>query len=266
MTNTHSDNPWDWMQPHDIARFGSIIGDEGEQARWCRAVMLGGLPYMWRRKAAVVRDLMYDRMGLRAGDKVLILGESIESCGFADDMRARIGQGGRIDVVDFTDEARDAYIAGRRGKHGKLATWRYDYTRDMPDEAYDTVAVLQGVQHAEDWRETGRELLRVMKPGRTIMLAEITFSPQMVMKAELDLHIEYWMEKLFSRIGWPMDAFPYYSPRDLEEAFGELVTSPSSFSWKGVELFWGSKANPTTPLNESRSASNSSPSPRPVPQ
>ncbi len=93
---------------------------------------------------------------------------------------------------------RDAYIAGRRGKHGKLATWRYDYTRQIADASYDVVAVLQGVQHTEDWRETGAELLRVMKPGRTIMLAEITFSPDMVMKAGLDLHIEYWMDKLFS--------------------------------------------------------------------
>ena len=241
MTDETSENPWDWMQPHDIARFGSIIGDEAEQARWCRAVMLGGLPYMWRKKASVVRDLMYDRMGLRAGDKVLILGESIESCGFIDDIRKRIGSDGHVDTIDFTDEARDAYIAGRRGKHGQLATWRYDYTRQMPDASYDVVAVLQGVQHTEDWRETGAELLRVMKPGRTIMLAEITFSPEMVVKAGLDLHIEYWMDKLFSRIGWPMDAFPYYSPAELMTAFDGLVTSPSTFSWKGVEFFWGTK-------------------------
>jgi hypothetical protein len=242
MESNTSDNPWDWMQPHDIARFGAVIGDEVEQARWCRAVMLGGLPYMWRKKAAVVREMMYDRMALREDDRVLILGESIESCGFVEDIRARIGAGGHIDVIDFTDEARDAYIAGRRGRHGQLATWRYDYTREMEAESYDVVAVLQGVQHTEDWAETGRELLRVMKPGRTIMLAEITFSPQMVMKSELDLHIEYWMDKLFSRIGWPIAAFPYYSPAELARAFAGLVTDPETFSWKGVEFFWGSKA------------------------
>lgn len=242
MDQPTSDNPWDWMQPHDVSRFGAIIGDAAEQARWCRAVMLGGLPYMWRKKASVVREMMYDRMALREGDRVLVLGESIESCGFVDDIRARIGSTGQIDVVDFTDEARDAYIAGRRGRHGQLATWRYEYTSAMPDAAYDVVAVLQGVQHAEDWAETGRELLRVMKRGRTIMLAEITFSPQMVMKSELDLHIEYWMEKLFSRIGWSIEEFPYYSPAELTRAFAGLVEQPETFSWKGVEFFWGVKA------------------------
>jgi len=106
---------------------------------------------------------------------------------------------------------------------------------------YDLVAVLQGVQHTEDWAETGRELLRVMKRGRNIMLAEITFSPQMVMKSELDLHIEYWMDKLFSRIGWPIAAFPYYSPAELIRAFEGQLSGAETFSWKGVEFFWGTK-------------------------
>jgi hypothetical protein len=39
-----SANPWEWMQPHD-ARMGEVIYPK-EQQRWCRAVMLGGLPYM----------------------------------------------------------------------------------------------------------------------------------------------------------------------------------------------------------------------------
>ena len=82
-----NDNPWDWMQPHDAARLGEVIFDPAEQTRWSRAIMLGGLPYMWRKKAKVVRELMYDRMRLRAGDRVFILGESIASCGFVDDIR-----------------------------------------------------------------------------------------------------------------------------------------------------------------------------------
>ena len=90
MKKPTSTNPWDWMQPHDIARFGAVIGDPKEQERWCRAVMLGGLPYMWN-KAGVVREMIYDKLALRAGDKVLVIGESLESCGFIDDINARIG-------------------------------------------------------------------------------------------------------------------------------------------------------------------------------
>ena len=232
--------PWDWMQPHDVRRFGEVILDPAEQERWCRAVLLGGLPYMWR-KAGVAKEIIYDRLGLKAGDKVLIIGESIESCAFIDDIRARVGPSGEIRVFDITDEARDAYIAKKRGSGGQIATWRWQYTKQIPDGAYDCVAVLQAVQHNDDWRETGKELLRVMKSGRRIVLAEIAYSPETQMKIGLDLHIEYVFEKLLSKVGWTIEEFPYFSPKDLTEAFAGLVNDPGTFVWKGVEVFWGTK-------------------------
>jgi len=234
-------DPWDMMQEHDTRRFGAVIRDREEQVRWCRAVFLGGLPYMWM-KAKPVLTMVYDNLELRPGDKVLVIGESLESCGFLSDIRERIGPSGDITAVDIVDEARDAYVAGRRGSGGMLATWRYNYTQGTPDETYDCVAVLQGVQHTDSWEETGKELLRVMKPGRRIVLAEIALgSPEMLMKTQLDLHIEYLFDKIFSRIGWDIGDFPYYGPGDLDRAFAELAAERDSFVWKGVELFWARK-------------------------
>ncbi len=228
------------MQPYDVQRFGDAIMDRNEQERWCRAVLLGGLPFMWR-KAEVVRHLIYDRLELRPGNKVLIIGECIEPCGFVADMRERIGASGEIKVIDITDEARDNYIAKKRGRGGQLATWQWTYTRDIADGAFDCVACLQGVQHTDDWRETGAELLRVMKPRHNLVLAEIAYSPETKLKIELDMHIEYVFDKLLSRVGWRLEDFPYYSPKDLEAAFSGLVGETGSFVWKGIEIFWGRK-------------------------
>ena len=241
MTRMENEDPWRWMQPYDVRRFGEVIMDPAEQERWCRAVLLGGLPFMWR-KAEVARHLIYDRLELRAGDKVLIIGECVESCGFIDDMRARIGPSGEIKVFDITDEARDNYIAKRKGRGGQLATWQWTYTRDIPDGYFDCATCLQGVQHTDDWRETGAEMLRTMKRGRNIVLAEIAYSPETRMKIELDMHIAYVFDKLLARVGWRLEDFPYYSPQDLEHAFSGLVTDPDSFVWKGIEVFWGRKA------------------------
>jgi ubiquinone/menaquinone biosynthesis C-methylase UbiE len=228
------------MQPYDVRRFGEVILDPKEQERWCRAVLLGGLPFMWR-KAEVARNVIYDRLELREGDKVLVIGECIEPCGFIDDMRARIGPKGEIHVIDITDEARDNYIAKKRGRGGQLATWHWNYTREFADGAFDCATCLQGVQHTDDWRETGAEMLRVMKPGRNIVLAEIAYSPETAMKIGLDMHIEYVFEKLLARVGWKLDEFPYYSPKDLEAAFAGLVKDSGEFVWKGIEIFWGRK-------------------------
>src|SRR5262249_38093032 len=119
MSGMEDEDPWAWMQPYDVHRFG-------------RAVLLGGLPFMWR-KAEVARNLIYDHLELREGDKVLVIGECIESCGFIDDIRSRIGPRGEIEVFDITDEARDNYIAKKRGRGGQLATWAWTYTHDIPD-------------------------------------------------------------------------------------------------------------------------------------
>jgi len=239
--NEHKMDPWDMMQEHDVERFGAIIRDREEQVRWCRAIFLGGLPYMWR-KAAPVRDMMYDRMELKPGDRVFLIGESLESCGFISDIRERIGSTGEIESVDITDQARDAAMSGRRGSTGMLATWNWDYTLGFADETFDCVACLQGVQHTEDWRVTGRELLRILKPRRRFVTGEIALgSPDLNMKIELDLHIEYLYDKVFSRIGFDRYDIPYWGPRDLMKAFDGIVDGAETFVWKGVELFWARK-------------------------
>lgn len=240
MDGKDSDDPWDWLQPEDVRRFGEVILDRDEQKRWSQAVFLGGLAYMWRH-APVPRGLIFEKLELAPGDRVLVLGEAVEGCGFGADMRARVGAGGEVRVIDIVDEARDAYLAGARGRGGRLATWRFDYTGDVGDGRYDCVAVIQAVQHADDWREAGAELLRVMKPGRRIVLAEIAFGPPFLMKAGLDMHLEYLVTKLFRRIGWRAEDFPYYGPDALCEAFAGLVDDPETFAWKGIEMFWGRK-------------------------
>jgi hypothetical protein len=46
---------------------------------------------------------------------------------------------------------------------------------------------------------------------------------------------------MFSRMGWSIDKFPYYSPQQLLEAFAGVVEDANTFVWKGIELFWGRK-------------------------
>jgi hypothetical protein len=231
-------SPWDWMGPEEIRLLGEIVAQPEEQARWCKAIVFGTLPYMWRDKATVVRELAYDKMELSSGNRVLLIGECLRVCGFVDDIRQQIGASGEIHEIDITNEARGAYLSGKRGRGGQLATWKWDYTRNLPSRHFDSVAVLQATQHTDDWRETGQELLRVLKAARPIVITEITLSPQLKMKAELDIHIEAWIDKIFSRIGWSFDQTPYHSLNDLRTAFDGLVNAPGAFDWRGIELFW----------------------------
>ena len=235
--------PWDWAGEDEtlVKLLGPTILDPEQQALWSRGVFFGNLPYMWRHKAATVRGLMYEKLALRPGDKVLIIGEAVEGCGFEADIRERIGPKGEIRTIDITVEARAAYLQAARGRGGQLATWKWDYTDGIPDGYYDCVAVLQAVTHTDDWRESAGELTRIMKSGRNILLAEICIGPDFFTKLKLDIHIECWVDKIFSRVGFKLDSFPYYSSKDLLAAFDGIVTGAATFEWKGIELFWGTK-------------------------
>jgi SAM-dependent methyltransferase len=236
-----SPDPWDWMQSHDLHRFGPQILDPTERKRWCTASLIGGLPYLWCVQAASMKTFIYTQMRIRPGDTVLILGESVESCGFREDIELLVGKTGRVDVIDIIEEARDATSANVRGANGKRGTWRYTYADEMDSEHYDSVGVLQAVQHSDDWRQAGKELLRVTKPGGILMLAEIGFGPRLRQLAAQDLHLQYWVDKLTYGAGVPKLDVAYYSADELRDAFVGLLDGPQTFEWRGLELFWGAK-------------------------
>ena len=69
-----NEDPWAWMQPHDVRRFGEVIMDPKEQERWCRAVLLGGLPFMWRKAEVGGERIVVDALvRRRAAEKALFL-------------------------------------------------------------------------------------------------------------------------------------------------------------------------------------------------
>jgi len=240
--------PWGYTQPRDLDTLGPAIEDPREQARWARLIMLGGLPYIWRELASPLLTIVYSLLEIRRGDRVLIVGESIDPCGWADDIRALVGVSGEVRAVDVIDRARQSTIDLVKGRNGRVATWQWDYTRDVADGTFDAVVVLQAVQHTDDWRETATELLRVMKPGRRIVLAEAAlFGAPFWSRVDADVHLQYWVDKLaFHRTLDPKET-SYYSPEELHRAFEGLVDGPENLEWKGIELFWGRKPDPASP-------------------
>jgi len=234
-----SANPWDFLQPNDVARFGEIILDREEQRRWSSALFLGGLSYMWQ-QSSVLRDLIFLKLGLKTGDRVLLFGEALEGSKFDRLIKEKIGSSELV-CIDIIERARNAMVEKRYGRTGKLGTWNYDYCSQMQSESFDAVLILQGVGHSDDWREAGREFVRVLRPGAPILLAEIGFGPQFFAALELDLHVDYIFKKIVTGRGRELGDAAYYSIADLTEAFAGLLEDVDSFSWRSADLFWGRK-------------------------
>jgi SAM-dependent methyltransferase len=240
--------PWGYTQPWDVSAQGPAIEDPKDQARWARAILLGGLPYIWRELASPLLTIAYSLLEIKRGDRILVIGESIEPCGFAADLRAMVGESGEVRMFEILERARQTTLDLEKGRNGRVGTWKWDYTRDVADGTFDTVAVFQAVQHTDDWRESATELLRVMKPGRRIVLAEAAlFGAPFWDRVDADVHLRYWVDKLAWHRKLAPEETSYYSPEELHRAFDGLVENPENLEWKGIELFWGRKPNPSAP-------------------
>ena len=235
-------NSWDYVQDWDVELIGPELRDAEQVLRWSRAFAIaGGLPYIWRELARPISEIIYSLLEAREGDKILIIGEGVGPAGWADDLRAIVGEAGQVDVVEIIKDGRKAVNGQHIGRNGMAGCWQWKYTDATPDEEYDCVAVLQSAQHCDDWRETGPGLLRVMKPGRRIVFAEAVYGgPTFLERINADVHIRQWFNKALET-QFPVDRVSTYSGAELKEMLGGQVESPQCMEWRGIEMFWGRK-------------------------
>ena len=234
-------NPWNYIQPWDDELFGSEVRDPAKRAIWEQAVAVaGGLPYIWTELARPISEIVYGLLELRPGDRVLLIGEGIAPAKWVEDMKEIVGPEGAIDSFEIIRDGRKSIMNKVAGRNGQIGCWRWPYADSADDESYDCVAVLQATQHCDDWEEAARDLLRVMKPGRRIVLAESVLAGSYFMaRVNSDVHFRQWFDKMFGAIG--PENVPYYSGEQVREAFGDLVSSPQLLEWRGIEMFWGRK-------------------------
>lgn len=239
-------DPWSYIQPWDVDSIPVDITDEKQRQGWMRAMFVaGGLPYMWRELAGPMRDVIYGLLELRAGDRVLLIGEGAEPCGFLEDIQRLIGPGGSIDVYEIIRDGRAAVQTRKLGRNGKIGCWRWTYTEGVAADTYDAVAVLQSAQHCDDWRETGAELVRVLRPGRRIVSAEMCLEGERFQtRVNADMHLRQWYDKMFPR---GRSDISNYSGEELLDMIGPSVFDGRCMDWRGIEVFWGRKAA-TSPL------------------
>jgi ubiquinone/menaquinone biosynthesis C-methylase UbiE len=125
------------------------------------------------------------------------------------------------------------------GRNGKIGCWQWTYTNGVSDNTYDAVAVLQSAQHCDDWRETGAELVRVLRPGHRIVSAEMCLEgDRFQAKVDADVHIRQWYDKMFPT---GRSEISNYSGEELLALIGPSVAGAQCMDWRGIELFWGRK-------------------------
>ncbi len=241
--STESDRgPWDFVQDWDVEYFGADIRDPAARARWETAFAIaGGLPYVWQTIARPISHIIYGLLEAKVGDRVLIIGEGVGPAKWVDDLAVITGSRATIDVVEIIRDGRNAVMEKKRGRNGKLGCWQWTYANEMANDTYDCVGVLQSTQHCDDWRETGLDLVRVLKPGRRIVFAEAVLGGALFkQRINTDVHIRQWYDKMFPK-HLNFDEVSSYTGEDLLAMCGPMLDDPQAMEWHGIEMFWGRK-------------------------
>lgn len=226
----------DWLK----RRLGVDPHDEKEQIKANLMVVGGMLPLCWS-KARGFMDLMYHQAELREGDRVLLMGEDLTTSGHVEAVRRRIGEKGELQVADYLLEG--------------LETFKSDVIKRVcakfGDEYFDAVILAHGFHHAIDKDGDAREMVRVLKKGKRLVLAEMILASTFVV-AEQDVHLQCIFEKAFlSKIfeaiaGKPLswqDAKEWIGNPEqyIPNVFSKYLLNISTYPWRGIVLVVGTK-------------------------
>jgi SAM-dependent methyltransferase len=126
----------------------------------------------------------YQRLGLRAGDRLLDLG-----CGAGRHAFEALRRGARVTAFDYDEaELKDvAAVATAMADAGDLpaaagsAVARGDATAlPFPDAAFDRIIAAEVLEHISDDEAALAELTRVLRPGGTIAVTVPAFLPERI--------------------------------------------------------------------------------------
>jgi len=234
---------WEYIGDEESAWLKKKLGidphDEKEQIKANFMVVGGMLPLCWSR-SKVFMDLMYREAELHKGDRVLLLGEDLRASGHIEAVKKQIGKNGELQTADYLLEG--------------LETFKTDVIErtcvKFKDGYFDSVILAQGFHHARDIDKAAREMARVLKKGKKLIVAEMILLSTFVL-AEQDIHLECVFEKAFlskiserasgkssleeikAQIGDPEN--------DIPRAFCKYLSGITKFSWKGIVLVVGTK-------------------------
>ncbi len=153
-------------------------------------LMTLGLDRRWRKRA--VRGLQGNVLDV--------------ACGTGDMMVSLVEQGCTVTGVDISEEM--LAVAKRKVKNGK---WKVADAEGLPfkNESFDVVTCAFGIRNFVHLEQGLSEMLRVLKPGGTMVILELATPDNALVKPFYNLYTKHIIPWLGSRIAGNREAYTY---------------------------------------------------------
>jgi len=216
------------------------ISREDLQAAFRRLNFRAGL--LWQDEH-FMRKLIYEKAGLKSGDRVLLLCEDNQACRFPYELRQLIGPNGELADVDFRAMAYQHFA------------WDIytDLCRPYTDGHFDAVVTVSW-HHIDDLEREAKALVRVVRPGGRVVMVDHGPGHLYFEAMQHDVHLNrvlkllvtywgsIWKEDLNEAYEYAKDLNLRITADDVERAFRPHLKDMGRFETRGMALVWGVKA------------------------
>jgi SAM-dependent methyltransferase len=175
-------NPFGWMTARELAVW-PLVADPRVRASCAYSLFLGGGLHLiadLNEREGGTDSLMLDNLGLKKGDKVLIISELLDEMGWYSKLERRT-QFKMADadayVYDIAQRVRSARTRSRLADEqpqdqGARSVFYYAMPDAYPDEYFDAIWMPQGCGHNVNWDDFLQRALRVLKTGGRLVMQE----------------------------------------------------------------------------------------------
>jgi SAM-dependent methyltransferase len=256
--------PFDWMTPKELAAWPKVADPSVRSNCGYSLFLAGGLKLIsdLNDREGGTNNLMYDNFTIKKGDKVLLISELLDEMSQVPRFEKRTGaklSDATVYQYEISPRVRSAATRAKFADQepqdkGARIIFYYEYPDAYPDDFFDVIWMPQAAGHCINWDDTCARLVRVLKPGGTIMIQEHDIKGPDFWKActEVSGQFRAIMEKEYLSANFraifgdlrgenaPLQpSTTFYGPI-LKAAFGETLDSKYLFS-KGCTTFWGTK-------------------------
>jgi demethylmenaquinone methyltransferase/2-methoxy-6-polyprenyl-1,4-benzoquinol methylase len=167
--------PWATSRSQYVARMFGAIADHYDLMNW---IMTVGQDQRWRRQAAEVA-------ALQPGDSALDVATGTGDLAF--ELAKRVGLQGQVIGIDFAEPM--LQLARRKSAQRQLQIiFQYGDALHIPfgDASFDAVTCGFGLRNVDDRLACLREMTRVVRPGRNVVILELTPPRNELARAYMD--------------------------------------------------------------------------------
>lgn len=150
-------DPWDYVLPSHLERYGNDIADPDRRAILCQAIFYAGNTLRLWNEATELKIALLSACALQKGQNIVVICKYGDESGLVPALKSLIGPKGSITLEEIGAQAMAAFSQIRSTPGAKLQ-WNFDYFDSLKNESVDRVILFGAASHILNLSECAQQI------------------------------------------------------------------------------------------------------------